>query len=82
MREEDVKAISEVKGLPLFDATDPEAKSLTSGSSAFEVAEAEDMIRLLDLIHRAEYRAIAIVRFRVAAQKTVRVYFRLLDQDE
>lgn len=82
MNEGDIKSVAELTALPRYDAGDPEAASLVSGASAFEVAEAEDMIRLQDLLHRDEYQPLAVVRFPESTPETVRVYFRLLDEDE
>lgn len=82
MREADLKTIPELQQLPFLDLDDPEARSLTAGTSPTVIAEAVDTVRLYELLHRDEYEAVAAVRFREPEPDSVRVYFRLLDRDE
>jgi hypothetical protein len=80
MQEAEVKAVPELQQLPILDERDPLAQSLMDATSAGVIAETVDTLRLFELLHRAEYRPVAAVRFEEAEAETesIRVYFRLL----
>ena len=82
MKEQDVKLIPQLKDLPVFDEEDPRAQQIASGTATFDVAVAEDTIRLHDLLHRHEYRPLGAVRFHREQNETVCVYFVLADHTE
>jgi hypothetical protein len=79
MDERDLQAIPQLQQLSIWDEHEPEAQSMIAESSAEFIAEAADTARLHDLLHRTEYRPIAVVRFGKSVPPSVRVYFRLLD---
>lgn len=79
MDETEIKAIHALKNLPILDEDEPSAKTITEGSSAYSVAEAEDMTRLHDLLHRDEYRPLVAIRYRQKRGKCICVYFTRLD---
>lgn len=75
MREEAIKAVPELKDLPILDEDDPEAAAFAEPSCLCDIAEADDPIRLHDLLHRRHYRPVAAVRFHRTREETTRVYF-------
>jgi hypothetical protein len=79
MDERDLQAVPQLQQLPIWGEDEPEAQSLIADSSAEVIAEAADTARLHDLLHRSEYRPVAVVRFGKSVFPSVRVYFRLLD---
>jgi hypothetical protein len=54
MDEAEVRAIESLKNLSILDEHDPNAKAIISNTAATSVAEAEDMLRLHELLHRKE----------------------------
>lgn len=82
MKEEEVKSIPQLQELPVFDEEDPRAAEIMSGQATFDIAPAEDTVRLHDLLHREEYRAVGAVRFQRDQCETVCVYFALADRTE
>lgn len=79
MTESEIRAIETLNDMPILDEDDPSAKSITSESAALNVAEAEDTMRLHELLHRDEYRPLAAVRYRRAEGDSICVYFSRLD---
>jgi hypothetical protein len=82
MKEQDVRSIPQLRDLPVFDEEDPRAQQITSGTASFDITAAEDTVRLHDLLHREEYRALGAVRFHREQNDTVCVYFVLHDHTE
>ena len=78
MREADLKAVAILENLPVLDECEPKAKSITA-NSASKIAEAADMVRLHELLHRHEYQPLAVIRYRRDDGECVCVYFRRLD---
>ena len=79
MEEAEIRAIEALKGLPIFDDGDPSATSIIGHASATSIAEAEDALRLRELLHRNEYKPVAGIRYRRANGMLVYVYFARLD---
>ena len=82
MDEADLKAIPQLAHLQILDEDHPAVLTLVGTRAADLIAEAADTGRLFDLLHRDEYQPIAAVRFRRQDSEGIRVYFRLLDQDD
>jgi hypothetical protein len=80
MDEAEVRAIESLKNLSILDEHDPNAKAIISNTAATSVAEAEDMLRLHELLHRKEYKPVAGVRYPCESGVCVRVYFARLDE--
>ena len=82
MKEQDVNSIIELKDLPVFDEEDPRAAQVANGTATFDIAAAEDTVRLHELLHREEYRPVGAVRSRRDQNDTICVYFALGDHTE
>jgi hypothetical protein len=82
MNEADLKAIPELDQLQVLDQDHPAVRSLLADTTSEIVAEATDTVRVFELLHRDEYLPIAAVRFAEGGSVGIRVYFKLLDQDE
>jgi hypothetical protein len=79
MEEAEIRAIDALKGLPILDDGDPSAKGIIANASATSIAEAEDTLRLYELLHRSEYKPVAGIRYRRANGERIYVYFARLD---
>ena len=82
MKEEEVKSIPQLQDLPIFDEKDPRAAEIANGTATFDIAAAEDSVRLHDLLHREEYRPVGAVRCHREQGDTICVYFALADHTE
>ncbi|MCC7424775.1 MAG: hypothetical protein IT428_31275 [Planctomycetaceae bacterium] len=76
MSEHELQAIAELKDLAILDASDPAAAMLTSPFHACDIAEADNTVRLFELLHRDEYRPVCGIRTGTGAASQIRVYFR------
>ncbi|MEX0703504.1 MAG: hypothetical protein WD069_15525 [Planctomycetales bacterium] len=79
MRLNEIRSIAALVELPVFEASDPQANRITDTAHADDVAEAADMMRVQELLHRTEYRPIAAVRAPAEGPDCVRVYFQRWD---
>jgi hypothetical protein len=79
IQEATVKTIDALKHLPILDEDDPRAKAITAETVATFIAEAGDTVRLHDLLHRGEYRPIALIRHFGNAGPCLCVYFERLN---
>lgn len=79
MEETEIRAIEALRGLPIFEDGDPSATSIIGDASATSIAEAEDTLRLHELLHRNEYKPVAGIRKRRSIGTCVYVYFARLD---
>ena len=82
MKEEEVKSVPQLQDLPVFDEEDPRAAEIANGTATFDIAAAENTVRLHDLLHREEYRPLGAVRFHREPNDTICVYFALADHTE
>ena len=79
MDEVEIRAIDALKELPILDDDDPSARGIVESASATSIAEAEDTLRLHELLHRGEYKPVAGVRHRRPDGTSIHVYFARLD---
>lgn len=81
MHEQDLRIIPALRELQILDADHPTTRSIASDYAASDIAVADDTVRLWDLLHRREYRALCGVRREHGGESVVRVYFRRIDLD-
>ena len=71
-----------VKSLRVMSADDPDAQVYLKSENYEKYVEVTDMFRLHDLLHRDEYRPVAVLRFHRLGEDFVRVYFRQTHNSE
>ena len=82
LNEYDLKKNPVMQSVPVMEGDDEVAQLFLDNSNACEFAEAVDAIRLYELLHRDEYRPVAVVRNSTDGLATIRVYFRQLHESE
>jgi hypothetical protein len=79
MDETEIRAIEALQELPIYDEGDPSATSIIENASPTSIAEAENTLRLHELLHRAEYTPVAGIRYQRPTGECICVYFARLD---
>lgn len=79
MHENDLKAIPELRELPVFEEGDSFAQMIASRAEALEIAEVDDPVRLHDMLHRDEYQPVGAVRYRRHDRERICVYLARMD---
>jgi hypothetical protein len=79
MHEHELKLIEALQDLPILAPDDPWAVAVTDRAAACQVAEADDLVRLHELLYRDEYRPVVAVRCGCGPDR-IRVYFELRDR--
>lgn len=82
MFERDLRKYSQLAQLVIHEEDDPCTIPLQEEQRCNSIAEANDLMRLQDLLTRNEYEPIGIVRFGHTREGQVSVFFRLKDTDD
>ena len=81
MRESDLRAIEALRDLQILDPDHPAAVAMIRDHRMCEIAEADDTVRLWDLLHHREYEVLCAIRQPDDDSSPLRVYFRRIDLD-
>lgn len=76
MREQDLRRAPLPSDLPVYEEHDERAREISSPARCCEMAEAEDMVRLYQLLHRIEYQPVAVIVRHTRFGRDARVYFQ------
>lgn len=80
MQEKEIKVCPLTRYLKLIEADHQDAQLYLKPENANRFAEVTNMYRFHDLIHRDEYRPVAVIRFHRHGESYVRVYFQQLQE--